>query len=124
MVQQGYSGRWERPYGEGRSCSLPEKLGEEMTTSLQFLGTNLQFLALACGRLIRILESHRACRVHFPPEVAGRLNSLEVMLDLEYLEAETPKALGESLEGLNRLAGAVRELETSPGPGNGRSHGC
>jgi hypothetical protein len=98
-----------------------------MSSSLQFLGTNLVFLELACGRLIRILESHRACMAYYPPEIAGRLRSLEGFLDLDYLEAEAPKALAESLEGLTRLAGAVRELGAPPGPPeseNGSRHGC
>ncbi|GEM_PF-3703144 len=118
-------------HGEGRrageiaaAVDLASGIAHEMNTPIQFLGINLGFLRHSFDRLSRLLKAHQNAMRAYPPEVAERLRRVETEMDMDFLEAETPKVLAESMEGLakvSQIVGAIQELasagKAAPPPG-------
>jgi PAS domain S-box-containing protein len=101
---------------------LAAGIAHEINTPTQFVGDNTRFLQDAFRDLEPILASCiRACET---PEVETQANPILAELvaaaraaDLPYLVEEIPKAINQSLEGVERVAKIVRSMKDFSHPG-------
>jgi PAS domain S-box-containing protein len=91
---------------------LAAGIAHEINTPIQYVGDNTRFLQETWGDLHPLLE---ACRAP-APDPAG-VASAAAGADLEYLLAEIPQALGQSLEGIARVSHIVRAMKDFSHPG-------
>lgn len=101
---------------------LAAGIAHEINTPTQFIGDNLRFLDEAFGDLRPHLQA-TICQ----PVTAGSPDTAGVPLpeplghlekaDLEYLAEEVPKAISQSLEGVERVAKIVRSMKEFSHPG-------
>jgi len=97
---------------------LAAGIAHEINTPTQFIGDNTRFICDAFQDLVPVLQSYG--RLHAATKAGGPLPSLieEVdrvvgQADLDYLIQEVPKALVQSLEGIERvtkIVGAMKEF--------------
>lgn len=90
---------------------LAAGIAHEINTPIQFVGDNLRFLAQAFNDLSRILTTYRAG----DPEASA---AAEAEADIEFLFAEVPEALAQTLDGVNRVAEIVRAMKSFGHPAN------
>jgi light-regulated signal transduction histidine kinase (bacteriophytochrome) len=81
---------------------LAAGIAHEINTPLQYVGDSLHFLSGASGELLAALAEH-----------APRPGSED---DLDYLRSEVPRAIGRSLEGLERVSTIVRAMKSFAHP--------
>lgn len=91
---------------------LAAGIAHEINTPIQYVGDNTRFLQDALGDLFPLLEACRAA----VPDPAG-VASAAAAADLEYLLAEIPQALRQSLEGIARVSHIVRAMKDFSHPG-------
>ncbi|HET9658594.1 MAG TPA: ATP-binding protein [Kineosporiaceae bacterium] len=101
---------------------LAAGVAHEINTPIQFIGDNLTFLGEAFADLCRVLAAFRdAIPVGggLPPEVAARwaaaLGTAEEV-ELDFLLADVPEALGQTQQGVARVATIVRAMKASAYP--------
>jgi len=95
---------------------LAAGIAHEINTPIQFVGDNTHFLLDAFAGLQRLLGAYAALR---EAAVAGAVDAAlvetigraEEELDLPYLREEIPRALAQTLEGVERVATIVRALK-------------
>ncbi len=104
---------------------LAAGIAHEVNTPIQYLGDNAHFLQGAfddIGKLVAMLHWLLETAKH--GTVTGEvLDDLEEALrraDLDYLANEIPKAIEQSLEGVECVAGIVRAMKEFSHPGCGR----
>jgi PAS domain S-box-containing protein len=95
---------------------LAAGIAHEINTPTQFICDNLHFLEDAFGELEPVLSrSHEICSEELGIE--GRASQLKTLIaaaaeaDLEYLNEEIPRAIAQSIEGVNRVANIVRSMK-------------
>lgn len=97
---------------------LAAGIAHEINTPTQYIGDNNRFLQDAFRDLDGLLtEVKRLAKL---PDAAGRcgaLAQLAARADLDYLLDEIPKAISQSLEGIDRVAGIVRAMKEFAHPG-------
>jgi len=101
---------------------LAAGIAHEINTPTQYIGDNMRFLTGAFGDLKTVLQHQDQLRRALQD---GTLNDALVAevekaaqdLDLAYLEAEIPKALQQSLDGVERVAKIVRAMKEFSHPG-------
>jgi PAS domain S-box-containing protein len=101
---------------------LAAGIAHEINTPMQYIGDNIRFLEEAfrdlrallveCNRLRRAAE-HRGVT----EDVAAAVLAAAERADVEFLVEETPKAIEQSLEGLDRVAKIVRSMKDFSHPG-------
>ncbi|MBI4384878.1 MAG: PAS domain S-box protein [Nitrospinae bacterium] len=102
---------------------LSAGIAHEINTPMQYIGDNLRFLQdsfkdllTALGEYGRLLENGKN------GAVSGKLvESVEAAVngaDLDYLAAEIPKAIDQSLEGVGRVTKIVRAMKEFSHPGD------
>jgi signal transduction histidine kinase len=89
---------------------LAAGIAHEINTPIQFVGDNLRFLAEAFGDLTGILAAYRAGD-------SAAAAAAEAEVDIEFLLAEVPEALGQTVGGIDRVAGIVRAMKAFGHPG-------
>ncbi len=101
---------------------LAAGIAHEINTPIQFVGDNIHFLGEAFREVAKVLKQHS----HLLATNAAGIVSLELIkqmeatakeVDLEYLTEEIPKAIGQSLEGIERVAKIVRSMKEFAHPG-------
>jgi PAS domain S-box-containing protein len=98
---------------------LAAGIAHEINTPIQFVADNLTFLDDACSSIFPMLESCRAwLREHSVEEAVG-LDLAASRCDLDFLRDEVPHAIGQSLDGLGRVATIVRAMKEFSHPGAG-----
>jgi two-component system NtrC family sensor kinase len=96
---------------------LSAGLAHEINTPIQFVGDNTRFLADACQDMLELLLVYREC---LAPDLDAvpwtdrvrRAQAAEDKADMEYLTAEIPAAVSQSLEGVDRVASLVRAMKS------------
>jgi PAS domain S-box-containing protein len=83
---------------------LAAGIAHEINTPTQYVGDNLRFLKESFGELDSLLSQ----LVEVGGEPAGKLLS---EADFDYLKEEIPRALNQSLEGVDRVAKIVRAMK-------------
>ena len=101
---------------------LAAGIAHEINTPIQFIGDNVQFLREAFDSLDRLLDTYRELRASAEAgSVDGALlvavRTAEEAADLAYLTEEVPKALAQTLEGVERVATIVRAMKEFARPG-------
>jgi signal transduction histidine kinase len=94
---------------------LAAGIAHEINTPTQYVSDNTRFLRDAFQDFQQVLERFERLRVDARqgPVAPAALNQLDAFLediDLAFLTTEIPKAIDQSLEGLNRVAEIVRAM--------------
>jgi PAS domain S-box-containing protein len=102
---------------------LAAGIAHEINTPVQFMGDNTRFLGEnfasldrllgRCGDLIQAAQSSRNTT-----ELAEECRALWTAADVDYLRAEVPTALRQTLEGVDRIAKIVRAMKDFSHPGS------
>jgi len=119
----------ERMEVELRQAQKLESIGQlaagiahEINTPIQYIGDNTSFLREAFEALGRIVERHQAlldqCQGdRCPPEEVSAARRVLEEADLGYYLDEVPKALAQTLEGVNRVTRIVGAMKDFSHPG-------
>ena len=102
---------------------LAAGIAHEINTPTQFVGDNNRFLQDAFADIEKLLEGYarvaEAARAGtVPQELLARVEEIAQEIDLAYLRAEIPKAIGQSLDGVDRVARIVRAMKEFSHPGS------
>ena len=97
---------------------LAAGIAHEINTPIQYVGDNIHFLSDSFKGLSALLAAYRelecpAKNALEEPGLRDRTARLAEEVDIEYLQAEIPKAIQQSLDGVRRVAeivGAMKEL--------------
>jgi two-component system NtrC family sensor kinase len=97
---------------------LAAGIAHEINTPIQYVSDNIHFLSDSFKGLSALLAAYRECECLIQNEVGvpswwDRTMRLAEEIDVDYLQAEIPKAIQQSLEGAKRVAeivGAMKEL--------------
>lgn len=102
---------------------LAAGIAHEINTPAQYVGDNTRFLQDAFGDLEKLLGSYaqlfdanKAGVV--PPALLSEIEAIRAMADLEYLMAEIPQAIQQSLQGIGRVTTIVRAMKEFSHPGS------
>jgi signal transduction histidine kinase len=101
---------------------LAAGIAHEINTPTQFIGDNVRFLQDSFGDVNMLLGKYRtlldSCRIGpVQPQVLTEIETLMEKADIEYLVEEIPKAIQQSLEGIERVAKIVRAMKEFAHPG-------
>jgi signal transduction histidine kinase len=96
---------------------LSAGLAHEINTPIQFVGDNTRFLAEAYQDMLELLLVYRECMAPSLGELewaerTRRAHEAETKADMDYLAVEIPAAVGQSLEGVERVASLVRAMKS------------
>lgn len=100
---------------------LAAGIAHEINTPTQFVGDNLRFLQDAFRDMTRLFQAGEEVvrkQGDAGPD-AGELERLAEELDAEYLLEESPKAISQSLDGIQRISDIVRAMKEFSHPGSG-----
>lgn len=95
---------------------LAAGIAHEINTPIQFVGDNIHFLHGAFTDLTKVLGKYRFLRDRAANGEAVQGLAMEVAeaekaADINYLVEEIPKAIGQSLDGVTRVATLVRAMK-------------
>jgi len=98
---------------------LAAGIAHEINTPIQYVEGNLEFLANTFGRLVELLDRLTAAALETEGDksLAEELAALVNDEELRFLLEETPAAIRESREGLDRVAGIVLSMKRFAHPG-------
>jgi signal transduction histidine kinase len=102
---------------------LAAGIAHEINTPIQYVGDNTRFVKQACEGLSAVLE---CCQNLIRAYDSGsdisahttRLRSSMKNADVDYLVEEIPAAIGQTLEGVDRVANIVRAMKEFAHPGS------
>ncbi len=104
---------------------LAAGIAHEINTPAQYVGDNTRFLQEAFadfddlfGKFDRLLQA--AKQGNLTDELVAEVEVAVHEADVDYLTQEVPKAIGQSLEGIGRVANIVRAMKEFSHPGNGQ----
>jgi len=94
---------------------LAAGIAHEINTPTQYVADNTRFLQENFNSLLQALECSRdLLRTSGEPrswsERANAMDDLAQRLDLEYIQSEIPKAIMQSLEGIERISTIIRAM--------------
>lgn len=102
---------------------LAAGIAHEINTPVQYVGDNLLFFKDAFNdrqalfrQYDRLFEAARAGDIS--PELMADVNAAREKADLEYLAEEVPRAMEQSLDGVERIATIVRAMKSFAHPGS------
>jgi PAS domain S-box-containing protein len=103
---------------------LAAGIAHEINTPTQYVADNTTFLKESSPPLLQILSVCQSMRREansgsVPKELLMQFDRLVEEADLSYLEKEIPKAIEQSLEGLQRIAKIVKAMKEFSHPGTG-----
>ncbi len=95
---------------------LASGIAHEINTPIQFVGDNVRFLQDAFGELQSVLqEFQQLCKstheMRSGPQFGSELERIAARSDSDYLLKEIPKALGQTLDGVERVVTIVRAMK-------------
>ena len=101
---------------------LAAGIAHEINTPTQYVGDNTRFLKEAFGSIVTVLRSHgelfAAARQNaLTPEMLKHFEEVLTASDLDYLYAQIPSAINETLEGVDRVSKIVRAMKEFSHPG-------
>jgi signal transduction histidine kinase len=96
---------------------LSAGIAHEINTPIQFVGDNTRFLASAYQDMLGLLLTYRECMDATSGQLSweertARATEAECQADIDYLAAEVPLAVEQSLEGIERVASLVRAMKS------------
>jgi two-component system NtrC family sensor kinase len=101
---------------------LAAGIAHEINTPTQYVGDNTHFVKDSFAAIARLLDSHVALLKAVKsgavtPDLIARTEKIIAGSDLDYLRQEVPKALNETLEGVERVTKIVRAMKDFSHPG-------
>jgi PAS domain S-box-containing protein len=101
---------------------LAAGIAHEINTPIQYVADNIRFITESFdgvnGLLAQCRDLANAVQKNsIAPEMLSAVESSCAKIDVQYLSEEIPKALQESLEGVNRVATIVRAMKEFSHPG-------
>jgi PAS domain S-box-containing protein len=93
---------------------LAAGIAHEINSPLQYVGDNLKFIISGMEKIIACAEKHVEYMKRHHPEECEKAN------DFPYLFEELPKAVSQSLEGVERVAHIIRSMKAFAHPGSGK----
>lgn len=101
---------------------LAAGIAHEINTPAQFVGDNIRFVSDALKDIFKLLSEYRKRLVALEsiPEAAGGIKEIEAIeeeLDVAFLLEEAPKAVGQTLEGIQRISEIVKAMKDFSHPG-------
>ncbi len=101
---------------------LAAGIAHEINTPTQYVGDNTRFLKDAFADMKKVLENYsrllKANREEsVDPKLLDEIEAAVAAADLDYLTEETPKAISQSIEGLDRITTIVRAMKEFSHPG-------
>lgn len=101
---------------------LAAGIAHEINTPTQYMGDNTRFLMSAFSDLDRLVEEYGAVADAIKAgepvdEMLRRMKDAEDEADLDYLKAEIPRAIEQSLEGVERVGKIVCAMKEFSHPG-------
>jgi PAS domain S-box-containing protein len=101
---------------------LAAGVAHEINTPIQYIGNNVIFLQQGCKDLIALVHAYAellaiAERWAIAPKLLQTIKRLHRDTDLSYLVSEIPKAIQQSLDGINRVTEIVHALKGFSHPG-------
>jgi PAS domain S-box-containing protein len=101
---------------------LASGIAHEINTPTQYIGDNIHFLQDAFGDLQKALKSCRLLLQSYHngnvnPTLVADVETVVAQADPEYLADEIPKAISQSLVGIDRVATIVRAMKEFSHPG-------
>jgi len=95
---------------------LASGIAHEINTPIQFVGDNVRFLQDAFGDLQSVLKKFQElCKstseMRSGAQFGGELDRIAAESDSDYLLKEIPKALGQTLDGVERVVTIVRAMK-------------
>ena len=94
-------------------------IAHEINTPIQYVGDNTRFLRDAFTSLDRLLQSYDRLLGATPGNpLAAEMHKLARSARLDYLRAEIPKSIEDSLEGVGRVAQIVKAMKEFSHPGS------
>jgi len=98
---------------------LAAGIAHEINTPTQYIGDNLRFIGDAFGVVSEVLESSMALVAAELPDSAAavKLRDEAEAADLDYLLAEFPQAISQSLEGVGQVSRIVLAMKEFSHPG-------
>ena len=99
---------------------LAAGIAHEINTPVQYVGGNLEFLGNTFGQLLELLDKLAASALAGQGDrsLAEELTTLLGNEELRFVLEETPAAIRESKEGLDRVAAIVLSMKRFAHPGN------
>jgi two-component system, NtrC family, sensor kinase len=105
---------------------LAAGIAHEINTPIQYVGDNLRFLCdtfhgrqKVLGRYERLVEAALSGEASGPvvEKIIEEIRAVQQQTDAQYLEREIPRALEQSLDGVDRVATIVRAMKAFAHPG-------
>ena len=102
---------------------LAAGIAHEINTPTQYVGDNTRFLSDGFKDLLSVISACDAMLAAassgpLPPEIIDEARRAREKADLDYLMEEIPRAIAESLEGVDRVSRIVRAMKDFSHPGN------
>ena len=100
---------------------LAAGIAHEINTPVQYVSDNTRFVSESFGGVLAGLQQLSSLAAE--PDAAilrRRIDEVVAAIDLDFVSAEVPSALAQSLEGLERVAQIVRAMKDFSHPGQGR----
>jgi two-component system, NtrC family, sensor kinase len=100
---------------------LAAGVAHELNTPIQFIGDNVRFLAESIESMLLLIDSCRNIldvnRAPMPwNERKQLLDEAEAAAEVDYLKEEMPKAIRQSLDGVERVASIVKAMKSMAHP--------
>ncbi len=95
---------------------LAAGIAHEINTPTQYIGDNTRFVKDGFTGLLGLLDRLRS----IPPPMPEEFEAAWAAADADYLRAEIPRAIDQSLEGISRVAGIVRAMRDFSHPATKR----
>jgi PAS domain S-box-containing protein len=101
---------------------LAAGIAHEINTPIQYIGDNLRFLCDSFRGYQAVFLQHErllagALGAVIVTDLTDQVNRSKEEVDVEYLNREVPKALEQSLDGVERVANIVRAMKAFAHPG-------
>jgi PAS domain S-box-containing protein len=103
---------------------LAAGIAHEINTPTQYVGDNVHFMQDAYGDLMKVLEQYarllqESHNGNVSPSLVTEIETAVVEADFAYLAEEIPKAITQSLDGLNRISTIVCAMKEFSHPDSG-----
>ncbi len=102
---------------------LAAGIAHEINTPTQYVGDNVRFLEAEFSKLLRVVDIYAAGIDPASPPVSWADRDRQTRaaleeLDFDFIRDEIPKAISQSIEGLNRVTSIIRAMKDFSHPGS------